>query len=194
MPPWRRWGCEAPLLLPVRVERSRDTHRYGARSMGLSTSLEANGDLNEGAIPPPPQSAPTTPLPAPARQPPRPVPPPPRRTARSLARAIVSAASATWANSDGNSHHASGAARLNRDKSESGSHWLICATTRSSAACTPAATDGGAATACSDHVVPMVSPLKLAIAAPGSRAAKAAGVSARGIRMRSLRVPAPQAS
>src|SRR3546814_16402351 len=28
---------------PVRVERSRDTHRCSARSMGVSTSLDTNG-------------------------------------------------------------------------------------------------------------------------------------------------------
>src|SRR3546814_3659379 len=32
-----------PTSLSVRVERSRDTHRDGARLMGVSTSLDTNG-------------------------------------------------------------------------------------------------------------------------------------------------------
>src|SRR3546814_6409157 len=35
--------CRAKPFTPVRVERSRDTHRYGASSRGISTSLDANG-------------------------------------------------------------------------------------------------------------------------------------------------------
>src|SRR3546814_11244344 len=39
----RSKSCRAKPFTPVRVERSRDTHRDGASSRGISTSLDANG-------------------------------------------------------------------------------------------------------------------------------------------------------
>src|SRR3546814_20859391 len=101
-----------------------------------------------------------------------------------LASAISIAAVRTRAHSGDTARHSPAGARLIRDRSDSGSHWLIWAITRPNAASTPPATSVGGATACSDQFVTIVSPTQRPQAPPTPRAEQAAGVRRGGIRRR----------